>query len=161
MVVDGMMNETLSNNGLDWDGFDSLPEEQQDTTVYTTPTTQGNKEATREIRIWNKKGTRNKNFSEVDDVVLIRAWLDILFALLFVIICSPGYQIFWNGCIICTSVCDQSFALLDIKYFEMYNAICYDLLDINCWSISVQYAWVPSILVALRCSFEGEVCSGL
>jgi hypothetical protein len=28
MVVDGMMNETLSNNGLDWDGFDSLPEEQ-------------------------------------------------------------------------------------------------------------------------------------
>jgi hypothetical protein len=58
MVVDGMMNETLSNNGLDWDGFDSLPEEQQDTTVYTTPTTQGNKKATREIRILKQE--RNK-----------------------------------------------------------------------------------------------------
>jgi hypothetical protein len=60
----GMMNETLGNNGLDWNGLGSPPEEQQDTPVYTTPTTQGNNKA------------RNTNFCEVEDVALARGWLD-------------------------------------------------------------------------------------
>jgi hypothetical protein len=68
MVVDGtymgMMNETLGNNGLEWDGLGSPPKEQQDTPFYTTTTTQGNKKA------------RNKNFCEAEDVVLVKVWLD-------------------------------------------------------------------------------------
>jgi hypothetical protein len=68
MVTDGtymgMMNETLGNNGIDWDGLGSPPEEQQYIHVYTTPTAQANKKA------------RNKNFCEVEDVALVRVWLD-------------------------------------------------------------------------------------
>jgi hypothetical protein len=53
MVTDGtymgMMNETLGNNGIDWDGLGSPPEEEQDIHVYTTPTTQANKKARQEF----------------------------------------------------------------------------------------------------------------
>jgi hypothetical protein len=45
----GMMNETLGNNGIDWDGLGSPPEEEQDIHVYTTPTTQANKKARQEF----------------------------------------------------------------------------------------------------------------
>jgi hypothetical protein len=58
-----MMNEFKENHGLDWDGLGSLAEEQQDTQVYNTPTAQG------------QKKPRNKNFYEVEDVALVRAWL--------------------------------------------------------------------------------------
>jgi hypothetical protein len=59
----GMMNEFQDSHGLDWDGLGSPPEEQQDTNVFNTPTTQG------------QKKSRNKNFCEVEDVALVRAWL--------------------------------------------------------------------------------------
>jgi hypothetical protein len=39
----GMMNEIQDNHGLDWDGLGSTFEEQQDTHVFTTPMTQGQK----------------------------------------------------------------------------------------------------------------------
>ncbi|PUZ75104.1 hypothetical protein GQ55_1G122400 [Panicum hallii var. hallii] len=58
-----LLNETLGNNGQEWNGLGSPPEEQQDTPFYTTPSTQGSKKA------------RNKNFCESEDVVLVRAWL--------------------------------------------------------------------------------------
>jgi hypothetical protein len=58
-----LLNETLGNNGQEWNGLGSPPEEQQDTPFYTTPSTQGSKKA------------RNKNFCESEDIVLVRAWL--------------------------------------------------------------------------------------
>jgi hypothetical protein len=68
MAVDGtymaMLNETLGNNGQEWDGFGSPPEEQQDTPFCTTPNTQ------------RSKKVRNKNFCESEDVVFVRAWLE-------------------------------------------------------------------------------------
>jgi hypothetical protein len=39
--------------------------EQQDTSFYTTPNTQGSKKI------------RNKNFCESEDIILVKAWLDI------------------------------------------------------------------------------------
>jgi hypothetical protein len=59
----GMMNEFQENQGVDWDGLGRPLEEQQDTQVYTTPTTQG------------QKKPRNKNFCEMEVVALVRAWL--------------------------------------------------------------------------------------
>jgi hypothetical protein len=47
------MNEFQENYGVNWDNLGSPPEEQQDTQVYNTPTTQG------------QKKPRNKNFCEV------------------------------------------------------------------------------------------------
>jgi hypothetical protein len=38
-----MTNEFQDNHGLDWDGLGSPSEEQQDTHVYNTTTTQGQK----------------------------------------------------------------------------------------------------------------------
>jgi hypothetical protein len=52
----GMMNESQENHGLDWDGVVNPPKEQQDTQVYNTPMTQG------------QKKPRNKNFCEVEDI---------------------------------------------------------------------------------------------
>jgi hypothetical protein len=60
----GMMNEFQENHGVEWDGLGSPLEEQQDTQVYNTPMTQG------------QKKPRNKNFCEVEDVALVRAWLN-------------------------------------------------------------------------------------
>jgi hypothetical protein len=58
-----MTNEFQDNHGLDWDGLGSPSEEQQDTHVYNTTTTQG------------QKKPRIKNFCEMEDVALVRAWL--------------------------------------------------------------------------------------
>jgi hypothetical protein len=58
-----MTNEFQDNHGLDWDGLGSPSEEQQDTHVYNTTTTQG------------QKKPRIKNFCEMKDVALVRAWL--------------------------------------------------------------------------------------
>jgi hypothetical protein len=57
-----MMNEFQDNHGLDWDGLGSPPE-QQDTNVYNITMTQG------------QKKPRIKNFCEMKDVALVRAWL--------------------------------------------------------------------------------------
>jgi hypothetical protein len=57
-----MTNEFQDNHGLDWDGLGSPSEEQQDTHVYNTTTTQGQKKP-------------RKNFCEMEDVALVRAWL--------------------------------------------------------------------------------------
>jgi hypothetical protein len=62
-IYKGMMNESQKNHGLDWDGVVNPPKEQQDTQVYNTPMTQG------------QKKPRNKNFCEVEDIALVWAWL--------------------------------------------------------------------------------------
>ncbi|PAN14142.1 hypothetical protein PAHAL_2G387000 [Panicum hallii] len=52
-----LLNETPGNNGQEWNGLGSPPEEQQDTPFYTTPSTQGSKKA------------RNKNLFFFTDAI--------------------------------------------------------------------------------------------
>ena len=55
-----LMNQSPGNAGMEWDGTGSPPEEQPE----PTPTTKGSTKS------------RNKNFSENEDILLVKAWLN-------------------------------------------------------------------------------------